>query len=91
MSWSAADARARFSELLHAAGREPQYVSIRGRRVAVLVASEEYEAFDSWRRTRTIPTLAQALDEVARACAEEDYTMEVPLRRDRPNPFGGDP
>ncbi|MCZ8188204.1 MAG: hypothetical protein O9326_00210 [Microcystis sp. LE19-338.1B] len=31
--------------------------------------------------------LAQALAELRQICAEENYTIEVPLRQDRSNPF----
>jgi prevent-host-death family protein len=87
MSWSVAEARARFSEVLQAAESAPQVVSNRGRPVAVIVSPEEFEAFESWHRARGERTLADALDTVRLICAEEDYALEVPPRRNRPNAF----
>jgi prevent-host-death family protein len=88
MSWSVANARARFSELLEAAVRgEPQVVARRGRNVAVVVSAEDFEAFEEWRRERPGQGLAEAIEEVAALCAEDDYELEVPRRRDRRNTF----
>ena len=33
------------------------------------------------------PSMAAALAELQQLCAEENYTLEAPERRDRPNPF----
>ena len=43
-----------------------------------LVAHETQTNFDN---------LAQALAELRQICAEENYTIEVPPRQDRSNPF----
>jgi hypothetical protein len=43
-----------------------------------LVAHETQTDFDN---------LAQALAELRQICAEENYTIEVPPRQDRSNPF----
>lgn len=91
MSWSVADARARFSEVLHAAERAPQFVLSRGRTVAVIVDPGEYAAFESWRNKLPTRTLADALDHVQLACAEEGYALPEVVRQDRPNAFADDP
>lgn len=87
MTWSIATARARFSELVDAAGKEPQIVSNRGHMVAVVVAADEYAAFEKWRRERPTRTLGEALDDVRRACKEDHYELAIPARRNRANRF----
>lgn len=87
MNWSIGDARSHFSEMLEAARREPQFIARRGHPVAVIVAAEVYEAFESWQRSRPSRSLGESLDELHRACAESDYEFELPTRSDRPNPF----
>lgn len=32
-------------------------------------------------------TLGEAFEELRRICEEEDYTLEIPTREERPNPF----
>ncbi len=87
MTWSIATARARFSALVEAAGKEPQIVSNRGHRVAVVVAADEYAEFEKWRQERPTRTLGEALDDVRRACKEDHYELPVPPRRNRANRF----
>jgi prevent-host-death family protein len=53
-SWTVAEAKAKFSELIQKANSEgPQTITRNGRRAAVLVAAEEWE-----RRTKRKGTLA---------------------------------
>lgn len=42
----------------------------------------------SYYETKTsVDNLAQALEELRRICAEENYTLEIPPRQDRSNSF----
>lgn len=87
MKWSTAEARGNLSKLLHAADEEPQIITNRGRPVAVVVDAEEYEAFRRWRESRPSATLADTLDDLARVCEEDGFSLAVPPRRDRPSGF----
>jgi prevent-host-death family protein len=40
--WAVQEAKARFSELLRAAGKEPQSITLRGEETAVLLSAQEY-------------------------------------------------
>ena len=40
--WPVQDAKARFSELLREAGKEPQRITVRGEPTAVLISESEY-------------------------------------------------
>jgi prevent-host-death family protein len=66
--WAVQDAKARFSEVLRAAAKEPQRISYRGQDAAVLVSAEEFDRLigksKSGRQTRS---LADALRSCPRA------------------------
>lgn len=34
--------------------------------------------------------MTEALDTISAVCAEEGYSLELPPRKDRPNPFAAD-
>ena len=40
--WPVQDAKAKFSQVLRAAEKEPQYITYRGKEKGVLISSEEY-------------------------------------------------
>ena len=85
--WRVAEAKVRFSELVRSAADETQQILNRDRLVACLVDAPTFYAFEEWRRQQSQPTLAGALAELGAICAEEDYDLEVPPRRDRANAF----
>jgi hypothetical protein len=76
--WTIASARQNLPTLIGMAAREPQEVYRRDELVARVVSPELV--------TRRRP-LAEALAELQRICAEEDYELAVPTRGDRSNPF----
>jgi antitoxin Phd len=79
-SWALQDAKARLSEVVRAAKKEPQTITLRGEEAAVLVSAEEYRRLKSRGARSKPPTLAEAL----RACPHE---FEVPPRsKDRGRP-----
>lgn len=88
--WTIADARRRIAEVTRAAAREPQALYNRDRLVGVVVDPDEYEQFRRWREQQNSRTLADDFAELRAICAEEDYELIVPERRDRPNPFAGE-
>jgi antitoxin (DNA-binding transcriptional repressor) of toxin-antitoxin stability system len=85
--WSVAKAKEHFSEVLREARKEPQRVYNRDRLVALVVAPEEFEAFEEWQRVKRAGSLADAFRELREICREEAYELAVPERVDRPNPF----
>jgi prevent-host-death family protein len=90
MNWKIAEAKQRFSEVVKAAEGEPQLIYNRDRLVAAVVEPEAFRDFLDWRQETEKPTLADSFAELRRICAEEDYTLEIPPREDRPNPFADD-
>ncbi len=87
VNWNIAEAEQKFSELLRAAKEDPQCICNEGRRIAVLVDAETFQEFLEWRRQRQTTSLADAFTNLRALCAEEDYSLELPARQNRPNLF----
>ena len=87
MNWRIAQAKQRFSEMINAATKEPQLIYNRERLVAVVIEAEMFQEFLAWRDYKEKTSLADAFRELHQLMTEEDYTLEVPSRKDRPNPF----
>jgi hypothetical protein len=82
LRWTIAGARQHFPTLIRMAAREPQDVYRRTTLVAKVVSPEALQ--EPGRETARKP-LAEALSELQRICAEENYQLPQPARRDRPN------
>jgi prevent-host-death family protein len=87
MHWKIAEAKQNFSELVKAAEGEPQWIYNRDKLVAAVVPAETLQEFLSWHHQKEERTLGDAFAELRRLCEEEDYTLDLPPRQDRPNPF----
>ncbi len=87
MVWKIAEAKQKFSELVKAAEAEPQWIYNRDRLVAAMVPAESLSEFLNWRRRTQSETLGGAFAKLRRICEEEDYTLDIRPRHDRPNPF----
>ena len=87
MDWKIAEAKQKFSELVKAAENEPQWIYNRDKLVVAMVPAETLKEFLGWRRQREERSLAEAFEELRRICEEEDYTLEIPRRQERSNPF----
>ena len=88
MEWRVAQAKQHLSQLLDAAAAEPQLIFNRDRLVAAVIDPREFEAFRSWKEQRAAPLL-EGFRTLQSICSEESYSLEVPLRQDRTNPFAG--
>jgi hypothetical protein len=58
--------------------------------VAAVVKAEVFQEFLVWQQ-RQKPSLANSFTELREICAEENYQLEIPPRRDRLNPFAENP
>jgi prevent-host-death family protein len=86
--WSVSDAKARFSEILERAGKQPQFIENRGREVAVLLDVRDYRAL----RSRAAAGAPNArIQEFLRFCREiqdrDGAELELPPREVRSSPF----
>lgn len=89
MDWSITEAKQRFSELVRLAEDEPQWIYNRDKLVAAVIPAEALQEFLAWRGPRELPSLGDAFAELRRICADEGYTLDIPPRQERPDPFGG--
>lgn len=87
MDWKIAEAKQKFSELVKAAENEPQRIYNRDKLVAAMIPAEILKEFLDWRRQKKERTLGEAFEELRRIAEEEDYTLEIRRRQERPNPF----
>lgn len=87
MRWNIAEAKQRLSELLRSSQKSPQRIYNRSQLVAVVVAPETFEAFEAWRKSQKVLSLAERFEELRSICAEEAYVLELPGRQDRLNAF----
>jgi hypothetical protein len=55
--------------------------------MAAMVPADTLREFLDWRHRREGRTLAEAFEELRHICEEEDYTLEIPPRQERPNPW----
>ena len=87
MKWTVAKARRHFSELLRQVAKEPRTILNRNRAVAAVVDAELFREFVDWYSKRHRRTLGDAFDELRSVCADEEYSLELPRRKDRENRF----
>lgn len=88
-SWGIAEAKQGFSEMVRAAEEEPQMIFNRDRQVAAVIGGETMARFLEW-RDRQGRSVADLFGEVRALASEEGFEMEVPERRDRPDPWSPD-
>lgn len=81
--WTIATARQHLPEVVGLAAREPQRVYRREQLVAAVVSPQLADEIEQLRR----PSLAAKLAELQRLCAEDNYELAAPPRRDRANPL----
>jgi len=83
MNWKIAEAKQKFSELIHSTLKEPQLIYNRDRLVAVMIKAAEYQEFLTWRESQIQTSMAESLQELQNLCAEDNYTLFVPARQNR--------
>ncbi|RMG10036.1 MAG: DUF2281 domain-containing protein [Cyanobacteria bacterium J055] len=68
---------------------KPQFIYDRDRLVGALVNAETFQQYLAWQQQQNEPAdnLSDRLAELQQACKEENYTLEVSPRVDRPNAF----
>jgi len=87
MNWKIEEAQQKFSEIMSAAVSEPQLIYNHDKLVAAVVEAELFQDFLAWQQQQRKPSIADAFTRLRQLCAEENYTLEIPPREDRFNPF----
>ena len=90
MNWEIETAQQQFFAVLAAAEQTPQLIYDHERAIAAVIRADLLQAFLDWQAQQQ-PSLADAFAELRQLCVEENYTLEVPSRCDRPNPFANFP
>jgi hypothetical protein len=80
MNWKIEEAQHKFSELMSAAVSEPQLIYNHDKLVAAVVEAELFQDFLAWQQQQSKPSLEDAFSQLRQLCAEENYTLEIPLR-----------
>ena len=86
-TWKVGAAKQNLPELLRRVEEEPQVIYKRNTPVAAVLRFEDFVEFEAWRHTHQRRPLAAIIQGLTTACAEEDYSLEIPERRNRPTPF----
>lgn len=87
MTWNIDEAQQHFPEILDAAAQSPQVIHQHNYPIAAVIRADLLQEFPAWQAQQQPKSLAQVFSELRQLCAEEDYTFELPARRDRPNPL----
>lgn len=87
MNWKIEEAQQKFPEVIDAAVAGPQLIYNQEKLVAAVVEIEIFQEFLAWQQQQRQTSLADAFAQLRQLCAEENYTLEIPDREDRFNPF----
>lgn len=87
MRWNTARARRQFADLVRAARQEPVLIHNRDEVVAILVSPATFEEFRAWRAARVAGSFADAFAPLRTLAADDGWALEMPPRRDRPDPM----
>jgi hypothetical protein len=87
MKWTLEEAQKQLSSIINATSLEPQLIYTKEELVAAIVDPEQFLEFLNWRQKTAQTSLAQVFKELQHLCTEENYSLEIPLRSDRDNPF----
>jgi predicted nucleic acid-binding Zn-ribbon protein len=90
MKWTLEEAQKQLSLIINATNQEPQLIYTQEQLVAAVVDPKLFKEFLNWRQQAAKTSLAQVFKELQQLCIEEDYSLEIPPRSDRHNPFIGD-
>ena len=88
MTWSIANAKQQFSEVVRLTAQKPQAIYNRDKPVAVLISADDFEQFKAWQAQQRKPSLEELFAEIRAVLAQDgDDGIEIPPRVNRPSPF----
>ena len=85
-NWKLSEAKARFSEVVASAKKEPQVITSRRKPVAVLVDFDGFEELQVLKSAAERPSITDLLGELQEIYKDEPEELELPPRIDRPAP-----
>lgn len=82
--FSVAEAKSRFSEVLHLAKDLPQFISSRGKEIGVILSREEYDKLMSDSKQNQPASKLKNFLKLSKTLREEnDLQIKIPRRKDR--------
>ncbi|NMG09508.1 prevent-host-death protein [Brasilonema sp. UFV-L1] len=90
MKWTLEEAKKQLSSIINATSLEPQLIYTQEELVAAIVDPKLFKEFLNWRQQTAKTSLAQVFKELQQLCTEENYSLEIPARSHRDNPFTED-
>ncbi|MBD2515069.1 prevent-host-death protein [Nostoc sp. FACHB-973] len=90
MKWTIEEAKEQLPSIINATSLEPQLIYTQEELVAAIVDPELFQEFLNWRQKIAKTSLAEVFKELQQLCSEENYSLEIPARSDRDNPFTED-
>ncbi len=85
--WNISEAKAKFAQVVLSSGETPQIICNRGKPISAMIRIDLFHELMALRRKSEKPTVAELLDELKDIRRFETVDIEIPLRRDRPNPI----
>ncbi|WP_293156310.1 hypothetical protein [Okeania sp. SIO2C9] len=55
--------------------------------VAAIIDAQTFQEFLAWQKQHQKPSFADTFGELRSLCTQADYVLEIPTRKNRPNPF----
>lgn len=83
MDWNISQAKQKFSEVVHAAGKEPQLIYNRNKIVAAVIDVESYKEYLKYAKTKDDRSIGSIFKELRDICNEEKYALTIPERKNR--------
>ncbi|HLO87124.1 MAG TPA: prevent-host-death protein [Nostocaceae cyanobacterium] len=87
MKWTLEEAEKQLPSIIDATSQEPQLIYTQKELVAAIVDPQLFKEFLTWRQKTARISLAPVFKELQQLCTEENYSLEIPARSDRDNPF----
>lgn len=85
--WKISEAKAKLTDLLTSAKKDPQIICNRENPVSAVLDITLFEELMKLRKDHQKPTIAQLLLELDKIKGSEPSEIEITPRRNRPNPF----
>ena len=88
--WSISQAKEHFSRIIASSEESPQIIRRRGKPVSAVIPIRLFNELMALRQEKKKPAISELLEELKAIRESEPVEIEIPERRDRPNPFEGE-
>ena len=85
--WNISQAKSKFTQMVISSEEAPQIICNRGKPVGAMIHIDLFNELMALREKERKPTIAEMLEELKIIRESEPVEIDIPERRDRPNPF----